>query len=248
MVPAIFAPWSVVHLASVPLHEGDRVLDVACGTGILVRRAAAIVGPRARLVALDINFEMIQAGRAAADGMPIEWWHGDALSLPFAPASFDVVLSQQGLQFLPDPLRALREMHRVLAVGGQVAVSVWGRIEDSPGHLALSSAVAHHVGPEPAAFAGFSLSDPGRLYGLISDAGFRKVKIASREIIAHFASVQEFVGIVAAGAASLRGVLDRVPNGARMAFVQQVEADLQPWTSIDGLAFPMRGHIAVASV
>jgi ubiquinone/menaquinone biosynthesis C-methylase UbiE len=119
MVPTIFAPWSVVHLAAVALHEGDRVLDVACGTGILARQAAALVGSGGRVVALDIDPQMLETGRAATDGLPIEWRHGDALALPFADGTFDVGVSQQGLQFVADRLRALLEMRGVL---GKVAV------------------------------------------------------------------------------------------------------------------------------
>src|SRR4029453_7279041 len=111
LVPAVFGPWGprVVELAA--LRRGLRVLDVACGTGLVARLAAEAVGVDGRVAALDLNPGMLAVASElpAVEGAAIEWVEGDAQALPFGEASFDVVCCQLGLQFFPHRERALRE-------------------------------------------------------------------------------------------------------------------------------------------
>ena len=118
LVPAVMARFADDLVESV--GPGDRVLDVACGTGIVARRAAA---RGATVVGVDVNAQMLDVARAADPA--VEWIEADATALPLADDAFDVVLCQQGLQFMPDPAAALAEMRRVLAPGGRLTVSVW---------------------------------------------------------------------------------------------------------------------------
>ncbi len=118
LVPAIFGPWAprVVELAG--LRPGERVLDVACGTGVVARLAAEAVGADGRVAALDMNPGMLAVAAAVpAKGAAIEWIEGSAEALPFADAGFDAVCCQLGLQF-PDREGALHEMARVAVPGG----------------------------------------------------------------------------------------------------------------------------------
>jgi SAM-dependent methyltransferase len=115
LVPAIFTAFADDLVADV--GPGTRVLDVACGTGIVARRATA---RGATAVGIDRNAQMLDVARAAEPA--IEWIEADAVDLPFPDGAFDVVLCQQGLQFMPDPAAAVAEMRRV---GGSLAVSVW---------------------------------------------------------------------------------------------------------------------------
>jgi SAM-dependent methyltransferase len=118
LVPAIFTGFADELVEGVT--PGTRVLDVACGTGIVARRAAA---RGAAVAGVDLNAQMLDVARAAEPA--IEWIEADATALPLADDAFDVVLCQQGLQFMPDPAAAVAEMRRVLAPGGRLAVSVW---------------------------------------------------------------------------------------------------------------------------
>jgi len=118
LVPAVMARFADDLVESV--GPGDRVLDVACGTGIVARRAAA---RGATVVGVDVNAQMLDVARAADPA--VEWIEADATALPLADDAFDIVLCQQGLQFMPDPAAALAEMRRVLAPGGRLTVSVW---------------------------------------------------------------------------------------------------------------------------
>lgn len=111
LVPALFAEWPPHVLAAAGVQAGDRVLEVACGTGILARAAENIVGPSGTVVGVDINEGMLAVARTKSS--TIDWKAGAAEALPFEAASFDRVVSQFGLMFFQDPRKALAEMRRV---------------------------------------------------------------------------------------------------------------------------------------
>ena len=115
-------------LASAALRPGERVLDVACGTGLVTLRAAELVGTSGSVVGTDLSDTMVQTVRAEAErrGIAAEVLHMNAERLELPDASFDVVLCALGLMYVPDPERALAEMLRVVKPGGRVVVSVWG--------------------------------------------------------------------------------------------------------------------------
>jgi SAM-dependent methyltransferase len=140
LVPAIFEPFARALVALAAPTAGERVLDAACGTGVVARYAAPRAG---HVVGADVNAGMLAvAGRIAPQ---LEWVQADLAALPFADASFDVVLCQQGLQFVPDRAAALAELRRVLAPGGRILVSVWRGPEHNPG-FATFAEVLDRVG------------------------------------------------------------------------------------------------------
>lgn len=179
-VPSIGAPIATDLLAIAKLKPGDRVLDVACGTGVVTRLAAERVAPAGRVTGLDLNAGMIQIARVSTQAeLAIEWVEADAERMPLEDGAFDVALCQMGLQFMANKLAALREMHRVLAPGGRVHVNVPG---PKPRLFAImGEAVAHHVTPDGATFTDlvFSMHDPDELRHLFRDSGFRDVEITS---------------------------------------------------------------------
>ena len=123
----ILGPWAPLLVDAACLAAGERVLDVACGTGVVARAASKRVGPAGRVVGVDLNPGMISVARSlpATGDAPIEWLERSALDLRLENASFDAVLCQQGLQFFPDKAVALREMRRVLDRGA-VSPSAFG--------------------------------------------------------------------------------------------------------------------------
>ncbi len=180
MVPSLFGPWvdDVVGLA-LP-RPGDRVLDVACGTGTATRVAAKRVAPTGTVVGLDIDPGMIEVARSLATssaGASLSWHCGTALEMPFKDGAFDLVLCLQGLQFFPDRLAGLREMRRVLKPEGRLAASVWRTIEHCTGHYVLTQALERHGMDAGAAQRPFSLGDPDELHRLTREAGFREMKV-----------------------------------------------------------------------
>jgi ubiquinone/menaquinone biosynthesis C-methylase UbiE len=118
----------VAELAQI--KTGDRVLDIACGTGVLAREAAARTGQKGHVAGLDPHAGMLAV---ASDLSPtIEWREGTAEALLFPDRSFDVVVSQFGLMFFTDRDKAIREMLRVMVAGGRCVVAVWDAIENAP--------------------------------------------------------------------------------------------------------------------
>jgi ubiquinone/menaquinone biosynthesis C-methylase UbiE len=182
-VPTIGMPFATALLDAAGLHRGERVLDVACGTGVVTRLAAKRVGSDGAVAGLDINPAMLAVARSVpSSGAAIEWHEASAESLPLADGSFDLVLSSLGLQFVADKTSALREMRRVLGPDGRLAIATVG--PTPPLFAILEQALARHVKPEVAAFmrAVFSLYEPQELEGLTSGAGFRDTEVRSKAL------------------------------------------------------------------
>lgn len=179
LVGPLFRPFAERLMARVAPARGDRVIDVACGTGIVARVARERLGHDARIVGVDVAPAMLAVARAVDP--TIDWRQGDAISLPVdAGEYFSVVTCHQGLQFMPDKPAAIREMRRVLAPGGRVAVATWQGLDATPGMLALNAIAERHVGP--IGDARHSLGDPSVLKRLLVDAGFNEITV---EIVAH---------------------------------------------------------------
>jgi SAM-dependent methyltransferase len=162
-VPALFGPWAE-RLAAV-VAPGDRVLDVACGTGTVARAAAA---RPAAVTGVDRNDAMLAVARRLRPDLT--WRTATAESLPFPDGAFDWALSQAALMFFDDRVAALREMARV---AGRVGLQVPGRLSHSPGYLALADVVTDHAGPAARDLLGsyFAVGEPARLRQLCAEAG-----------------------------------------------------------------------------
>jgi SAM-dependent methyltransferase len=170
---------SVDLLATADLQPGERVLDVACGTGVIARFAAERVGPTGAVTAIDLAADMIEVAKATpAPAAPtIEWHVGDATSLPFADEQYDVVTCQMGLMFMEDRSAVLAEMRRVLVPGGRVVVNTPGTIQ--PPFALMEQAIVEHISAELGGFvrAVFSMHDPVVVAALLRDAGLHDVGV-----------------------------------------------------------------------
>jgi SAM-dependent methyltransferase len=253
LVPAVTAPWAADLAERAGLHSGARVLDVATGTGVVARAAAARVGPRGRVAGLDVNTGMLAVARSVpSSGPAIRWLAASALSLPFRDATFDAVVCQLGLQFFPDRPAALREARRVVAASGRLALSVFGPIEHNPATHALSDALDRRVRPGASAAkrAEHALADTAMLDDLLTAAGFGRVDIQTVRKLVRFPSPGEYVRVQLA-ATPLASVLDGDPPGRREELVGllvgDVGAALAQYTGEGGLSFPQEVHVAVAS-
>jgi len=126
---AQLAPAQAKLLACAAPAPGERVLDVACGTGLVAFAAAQAVGPAGAVLGVDLSGAMVESARRRARGRGLEntrFARMDAESLDLRDGSFDVALCALGLMYVPDPAQALREMRRVLRPGGRLVVAVWG--------------------------------------------------------------------------------------------------------------------------
>jgi SAM-dependent methyltransferase len=135
LVPGVTAGFAGLTLEAAKLKPGDRVLDVACGTGIVAREALRQLGPGAAVAGVDASEAMLAVARRLEP--TIDWQQASAETLPFPDASFDVVACQFGLMFFTDRVAGLREMWRVLRPGGNLSIAVWDALEQSPGYAAL---------------------------------------------------------------------------------------------------------------
>jgi ubiquinone/menaquinone biosynthesis C-methylase UbiE len=249
MVPTLFTPWATDLVERLPLHSGEHVLDVACGTGIVARLAAPRVSPGGTVSGLDLNPAMLAVARSLpqATDVRIEWREGSAVALPFANALFNVVFCQQGLQFFPDRLAALREMHRVLVPGGRLGLSVWRPLQHNPYIAALGDALERHVSAEVAAGSRTvcALGEAEALRSLLLQAGFREVRIAIAILVMRFASVEAFVpGQFAA--TPYAGAVAALDANARTALLEDVRVALKSYTDDTGVAVPTEAHVAIA--
>jgi ubiquinone/menaquinone biosynthesis C-methylase UbiE len=228
---------------------GERVLDVACGTGIVARRAAPRVGSGGRVVGLDKNEGMLKVARkASSDVRPaIEWRQGDATDMPLPAGAFDVVFCQQGLQFFPDRSATLSEMHRVLAENGRLTLSVLRSIEHNLGYRLLAEALERHVGPDAGAMmrSPFPSLSADELRDLITGAGFRDVRILLGIGPVRYPSVEELVHKEAASSPLAESILS-LKDDVRAALVRDVGEALRTYTDDDGIVFPAETYLAVA--
>lgn len=175
-LPAIGIPASAELLRAADFREGDRVLDVGCGTGLIARRAAAAVGTTGAVAGIDLAPDMIEVAKTVpTEGVPVDWHVGDATDLPFPDGSFDVVVSQMALMFVQDRRAALREIRRVLTGGGRVALNAPGAIQ--PPLALMEEAIVAHISPDLAGFVRmvFSMHDPAEHDALLDEAGFADV-------------------------------------------------------------------------
>ena len=194
-VPVIARPVADGLLSAARLRSGERVLDVACGTGIIARLAAERVGPDGSVVGVDVAPDMIEVARSVSlpAGIEIHWRQGNAASLPVPDGSFDVVLCQMALMLFQDKAAALAEMRRVLNAGGRVTLNTPGTI-NRPLEI-LAEGLARHINPDLAGFvhAVFSMDDPTAHEQLLRDAEFGDVEASIVNATLHLPPPRDFM-------------------------------------------------------
>lgn len=250
LVPPIFVPWAERLIDRSNIQEGNRVLDVACGTGVVARHANPRVGDTGSVVGLDINEGMLAvAEKTAAEVQPaIEWRQGDVTDLPFSDKCFDVVCCQQALQFFDDPTTALAEMHRVLVPDGRVLLSVWRSLEYQPAYIVLAEALERHISEEAGSMmrSPFPAWDEDYLRTIARDAGFGDVSITIEVDSGRYPSVEEFVRREAASS-PLAEPISAVEQEIRDELIHEVGDALGDYTDNDGVVFPMESYVLTAS-
>jgi SAM-dependent methyltransferase len=250
LVPAIFAPWATVLLELARLQPGERVLDAACGTGVVARAASSRVGATGKVTGVDLNPGMLEVGRATAGeaGQAITWQEGNLEALPFADRAFDVVLCQQGLQFCPDKAAAVAELRRVLREGGRLALSVWRDIRHFPYMLAVTGALADHLSAEASQrmSAPCSFGSADALRAVLRQGGFKHVQLRIDVLPMRVSSLEEFLPgqFVASPIAADVGALDQRARGK---LFDDIRSRLLPYMDDAGLAVPFEAHAVTAS-
>jgi ubiquinone/menaquinone biosynthesis C-methylase UbiE len=208
-VPAEFREWARHLATAAQLRPGERVLDVACGTGVVAREVLDRVGPTGEVSGLDADPGMVTVASRLAP--QVQYRQGVAESLPFSDSSFDAVLCQFGLMFFSDRVAALKEMVRVLRPGGRIAVAVWDTLENTPAYDGIVKLLRRVAGERAAAAltAPFALGDKSDVARLFESAGIAEAKIATAVGRSRFPAIRTMV-----------------------------EADLRGWLPVMGVSLP----------
>ena len=228
---------TLVELARI--GPGDAVLDVAAGYGEPGLTAARAVAPGGRVVCTDISAEMLAVGRerAAAEGLDnLQFVERDAEELRFEEASFDAVLSRQGLQFLPNVPGVLRRLHGFLRPHGRLAAAVWG----PPGTVQFAAPVPViraelQLPPPPAGIPGpFALADAAQLAALVEAAGFTDVQTGTVTAIYQTDSPELATRWLRAVAPPITSLVDGRPPEVQEHVWAKVTQAWAPYTTADG--------------
>jgi SAM-dependent methyltransferase len=245
-VPALFGQWAPKVARAAQIQPGDKVLDVACGTGILARTAHSLTGTAGQVVGLDPGAGMLAVAQELAPA--VGWRQGTAESMPFPDRSFSAVVSQFGLMFFADREQALREMLRVLTPRGRLAVAVWDDLASMPAYDAEVALLERLAGRSAADAlrAPFVLGDRANLSAMFRTAGAASAAITTHDGTARFPSIRVMVEADLRGWLPVMGVILTEELIERV--LQEAEIALAEYAGRDGrVAFEARAHIVTAT-
>jgi ubiquinone/menaquinone biosynthesis C-methylase UbiE len=231
-------------LKMIALQRGEWVVDVACGTGLVTVRAATSVGPEGVVVGTDISAQMVAraytiAARQHLSHATFARMHAEALQLP--DSTFDVALCALGLMYVPDPIQALQEMHRVLKPGGRAGAAVWGQ-RDRCGWAAVFPIVETRVQSEVCPLF-FQLGIQETLGQAFQAAGFKDVESERLSTMLHYETPEDACGAAFAGG-PVALAYSRFDAHTRQAAHAEYVATIAPYRSGNGYEIP--GEFVIA--
>ncbi len=241
------APVTKRLLELTGIAQGQRVLDIASGTGEPALPAAEIVGPQGFVLGTDLSDEMLAVAREKAQASRlsnVEFRQVDGEELKVEPDSFDAVLCRWGIMFMPEPLRCLRQAHRALKRGGRIAVAVWGPLERNPFFTVPMGVLMRYVEispPRPGAPGVFAFADKDRLASMLGEAGFRDVQIEGFELpMALFDSGREYWQYTQEMAAPVAAMLAQLPPETQRTIGEEVARAAEgPDGKVSLLGYPL---------
>jgi ubiquinone/menaquinone biosynthesis C-methylase UbiE len=245
LVEPLFRPWVDDLLDRVKPAPRDRLLDVACGTGIVARVAKRQLGQDSMVVGVDASDQMLAVARRVAPD--IEWRQGNAIALPVDPGEqFDILTCQQGLQFFPDKPAAAREMRRVLASGGRLAIATWRPLEETPLFRELHELSERHLGPVVDQRHAFGAAE--QLQSLLEDAGFHDVRVETVRRTIHLRDTEVFLQMNATAIVGMSPAARTLDDAERGRLTAAIAADshrlAMRYGDGDGLAFELGTNVA----
>jgi ubiquinone/menaquinone biosynthesis C-methylase UbiE len=241
-VSYIMEPF-VDALVTAGVRAGESVLDVACGTGFATRAASKVVGPKGRVVGLDINPNMLAMARSIPHDENVSWERGSALELPYNDNEFDAVICQQGVQFFPDTGAGLTEMARVST--SRLAFTAWSALKDSPYLAAAWEMLSRHCGIDPGEYAsGFCERDQIARWGEAAELPSFGINLVEAAVT--LPPISDFLPkhLKTIPFAGKFFELDQSDQETGIRYVDQALSD---YRRADGLQVPFRSYLANAT-
>jgi ubiquinone/menaquinone biosynthesis C-methylase UbiE len=248
LVGPLFRPWAEITLDEVKLSQGDRVLDIACGTGIVARVARERLGDAAKIVGVDLSPDMLAVARTAAPS--VDWREGNATALPLDENErFDVVVCQQGLQFFPDRPAAAAQMRRALSKQGRLAVSTWRPDEEIPFFRELRRIAERHLGA--IADQRHSFGEAPALEAVLRDAGFHDVRSRTVSRTIRFAADAPLLRLNTMALVGMSAAGKQMSDQERKAVVETIIGESAPvlrsYAEGSGIGFALSTNLATAT-
>lgn len=193
LAPALFESWSNKMIDLAQIRPNQNVLDVACGTGRVARKALTRVEPDGYVTGIDNNPGMLAVAERIAP--QVEWQEGSAENMPMEDNFYDAVICQFGLMLFSDPIKSLKEMMRVLKPEGRLAVAVFDSLDNIPAYKQMSDTYNKVIGKEvgDALRIPFSMGDVNEIANLFNDADINDYDIKSHYETVKFPSLKSFV-------------------------------------------------------
>lgn len=189
--PMLFEPYAEDIVSRMQKDQAKNILELACGTGRVTRHLASLVGEDGRVVATDLNADMIEVGKTKVHSHKITWQVADAQQLPFNDMSFDHVVCQFGMMFFPDKLKACKEVYTVLQKKGKFIFNTWDSLEHNL-HSHIVQKVLKDImkddAPDFMEKGPFSMYNKDEINELLEEAGFNHIQIEIVQKIAHYES------------------------------------------------------------
>ena len=235
------------------IRAGDRVLEIAAGTGDLTVMTAGRVGPSGHVLATDISATMLDlAAETARDAglTNVETRVMDAENLDIAPNSFNAALCRSALMLFPNPAKALTAVYRALKPSGKFAVLVWSTAEKNPFHalpLAIASRLAKIPLPAAAQSGMFALSGQGVLEECYTKAGFCDVDVRAVPVQRHFPSTTEAIRAMKDSFPRLKVLMDKLSDTDRELAWSEIERQLSQFEGPNDFEAPGEWLIGVGT-
>lgn len=250
LVPMLFAPYAEELSLRLAMLAPDTLLETAAGTGAVTRQIAAAL-PQAKIVATDLNPDMLAVARQRVTADNVSFEQADAQALPFDDATFDAIVCQFGVMFYPERAASYREAHRILRPGGHYLFAVWDALKANALSLALHRAMGEAFPDATPDFLGripFGYSDRQRIEDDVTAAGFTKVEIETLEKRSRAACTADVVSGLCEGS-PLAAQIETHGPGAMPRALEAARRALRPFEDsagrIDGA---MSALIVTASV
>lgn len=245
--PLLFEPSAIQFMSYVGSVTAESVLEISSGTGRLTRHLRKYLPVTTKIIASDISSDMLEVAKEQLNDSSIEFRVADAQQLPFADNSFDLVLCQYGLMFLPDKQKGFEEAFRVLKPGGQFIFATWDRTENIPLFKLIFNdlVLPFFQGEDTTRFlTPFCMYEPSKLIDFLQQAGFTNNRIVPMEFMGSTSSPENVVNGLFLKHPLGREVANKNPAAVN-SIAEEMDKQIGKQFGTDPVVFELRGLIGI---